>query len=141
MQKDSRSLMKKKNHRPLPNRRGRQSASDQRTNQTIQRQSFRENQDQNHSDEKFGLLGVCSHSSIAHNADGHAGSQRRQSTRETGSKVCVSIKVIICLVRRLINCSQEYMDGKGMSHWVPMKAVGIEKGRHRKNEQDNNYQG
>ena len=43
-----------------------------RTNQPVQRQRFRENEDENHADKQFGLLRVGADARVADDADRHA---------------------------------------------------------------------
>lgn len=51
------------------------------TNQPVQRQRFRENENEDHADKQLGLLRVGAHASIANDADGHARGEAGQAAR------------------------------------------------------------
>jgi hypothetical protein len=50
-------------------------------------QDFGENENQNHSDEKPGLLGSSTDTSVTDDTDGEASSHTRKTNRETGTEL------------------------------------------------------
>ena len=77
-----------------------------RTDEAVQRQRLGENEDEDHAHKQLGLLRVGADAGVAHNADGHAGAQARQTARQAGSKVRVAVEEVVRLVRGLVDCSR-----------------------------------
>jgi hypothetical protein len=55
--------------------------------ETVQTQNFGENENENHSDEKPGLLGSSAHTSITNDSDSEASSHTRETDGETSAEL------------------------------------------------------
>lgn len=56
-------------------------------NETVKTQDFCENENQNHTHKKSGLLGGTTDTGVTHNANSETGGQTRETDRETGTKL------------------------------------------------------
>jgi len=61
-------------------------SEDKSDDETVETESFGENENENHSDEKLGLLSSGADTSVTNNSDGHTSSKTRKTDRETSTK-------------------------------------------------------
>merc|ERR1712025_1301903 len=66
------------------------SREDQSNNQTIQTQSFRENENEDDTNEEFLLTGICTNAGITDDTDGDTCRQTSHTTAKSGSKGSIS---------------------------------------------------
>ena len=64
-------------------------SQDEGDDEPIQGQGFSENQDQDHADKDFVLLGIGTHAGVSHDADGEPCSQGAEAAAEAGSQMGV----------------------------------------------------
>ena len=60
---------------------------DESDNETVKAKSLGENEDENHADEKLGLLGDGADASVTNNANGHTGREAGETAGETSREV------------------------------------------------------
>jgi len=66
------------------------SVHDKSNNETVETQDFGKNENENHADEKSGLLGSSSYTGVTDNTDSKASSETSETDRETSTKLCKS---------------------------------------------------
>jgi len=64
--------------------------NDQSNDQTVETKSLRENEDQNHTDEKLGLLSSGTDTSVTNNTNSNTSSKTRETDTETSTQVSES---------------------------------------------------
>merc|ERR1719438_772767 len=64
--------------------------NNQTDNQSVESQSFGENQDQDHTDKQSCLLGVSSDTGISDNSDSHTCSERTHTNGQSSTQVSIS---------------------------------------------------
>ena len=75
----------------LPGARGEQDSNDE----TVESESFGEDEDEDHADEQLGLLRVGPDSGVADDADGHAGGEAGEAAGESGGEVHVAVEKVV----------------------------------------------
>jgi len=68
-----------------------QVTNDQSNNETIETQSFSENENQNKWDEDSSLFTECTDTSVTDNTNSHTSSQCRKTARQTSRKVSITL--------------------------------------------------
>ena len=77
---------------------------DQSNDQTVQTESLRENEDQNHTDEKLRLLSSGTDTSVTNNTNSNTSSKTRETDTETSTQVSETSEASVV---GGINCSQK----------------------------------
>mmetsp|Transcript_39514 Transcript_39514/g.63367 ORF Transcript_39514/g.63367 Transcript_39514/m.63367 type:complete len:236 (-) Transcript_39514:322-1029(-) len=76
----------------LSSARGTAGGKDDADDEAVQGQRLGENEDEDHSGEQLGLLGVGANASVPHDADGHPGGEAREAARQARGEVRVPLE-------------------------------------------------